>query len=459
MTSKLIPVKQGEAVSFDSYGYAPNLAKRNLAPQLTTALVGGTVAGIALGKSQPMTPDQSRQMQSLPVVGFSAALTIPLVKSLVERQLPDAGVEMAFYDKQGRFLYRHRTELTKIARTDWQHLVINGQADRDGFVTLRLRNESKMPVWFDKLSFQKATYPSVLIAKNLASHTLRSRHGFANQVTPKEDAIYQTSSFGDCEEGGGDDDFPVTDGEWLNVDVTVTAPRYVYDSGNIVPIGPEGSTNTGGSGSAGTIVGTITIKTGTFKNTKLGPFIGEIEIDLTDPCLKAVTDFLFSIGGGTEIVGEKVGQILAELAPTSTKKKIFLGQEANSDRSLDGSYTPTSGNGDLKLNTVALENASEPYIAATLIHELVHGYYHEINNKPLGNDADHVNMAGEYVEPMAQALVGLYGMPVQDAIDLAWGGLGDTPQFLALSPTERNRISLTNESYKNGTKGKKDCRK
>lgn len=55
---------------------------------------------------------------------------------------------------------------------------------------------------------------------------------------------------------------------------------------------------------------------------------------------------------------------------------------------------------------------------------------------------------------MVSALKEMYpSISDADARDLTWGGLGATQAFSNLSQTDKNRISDTNNSFKNATKG------
>lgn len=75
----------------------------------------------------------------------------------------------------------------------------------------------------------------------------------------------------------------------------------------------------------------------------------------------------------------------------------------------------------ITLNTDVLKKASQEYVAATLLHEILHVY--------IGNslEADHEVMARQYVGLMADALrsVGFQISP-ERARALAWGGLQTT---------------------------------
>ncbi|MVM40524.1 hypothetical protein GO730_27425 [Spirosoma sp. HMF3257] len=154
LTSRLIPVKQGDRLSFDAYAFTSVLTKGNLIPQLTMAAVGGVMAGLALTQHQTTSSDQGRTIQKVPTIGVSTALAIPLVKSLLANRLPKATLELAFYNKSGYFVHRQQVNITKAAREGWELMHINGQAPQDGYAVIRLQNHSQTPVYFDDLSLQ-----------------------------------------------------------------------------------------------------------------------------------------------------------------------------------------------------------------------------------------------------------------------------------------------------------------
>ncbi|WP_375444841.1 hypothetical protein [uncultured Fibrella sp.] len=102
--------------------------------------------------------------------------------------------------------------------------------------------------------------------------------------------------------------------------------------------------------------------------------------------------------------------------------------------------------------------ATKEYVAATIIHELVHGYYNETKGRSLYEDAQHNDMAVEYVKPMAEALVGIFSVTAQDAMALSWAGLYGTSAWetlKSLDPAKATTIKLISENYKNGYKGTK----
>ena len=72
----------------------------------------------------------------------------------------------------------------------------------------------------------------------------------------------------------------------------------------------------------------------------------------------------------------------------------------------------------ITLNYNDLANASQEYIAITILHEMLHVYLAG------GNDSDHNVMAEKYVKPLADAIkYAGYALSYDDAIALAWGGL------------------------------------
>ena len=100
-------------------------------------------------------------------------------------------------------------------------------------------------------------------------------------------------------------------------------------------------------------------------------------------------------------------------------------------------------------------SASKEYIAATILHEVVHAWIDYKFTNPIDNAHQHSLMAGtNRFNLMRSALLEMYpNMNSQDATDLTWGGLYNTIEFSNLTPAERDRIIQTNSNYKNNTKG------
>jgi len=112
---------------------------------------------------------------------------------------------------------------------------------------------------------------------------------------------------------------------------------------------------------------------------------------------------------------------------------------------------------DIKLNANTLSTASKEYIAATIMHEVIHAYLTLYGTN--GSLNQHTDMATNYLSIMAIDLKLLYpGITEEDATALSWGGLGETQLWKDLvrdHPDQANKIVDINNQYKNatGTKG------
>ncbi|SDM43841.1 hypothetical protein [Siphonobacter aquaeclarae] len=194
-----------------------------------------------------------------------------------------------------------------------------------------------------------------------------------------------------------------------------------------------------------------------WKSTDLTKYVREIENRLVTPCFNAVADKLFSLAStDSQKLGAYVGYMLNTLMSPSTNVKIELSEE-NLGSTTDGVFRVDRNvpyQAQLVLNTQVLQSASKEYIAATLIHELVHGLYNE-QGSTLKVDQQHAEMAQKYIEPMTDALVGLYGMDKFHAKALACGGLPGAYDALGLSLEDQTRMNQLAKGYRNGTFGQK----
>jgi hypothetical protein len=109
----------------------------------------------------------------------------------------------------------------------------------------------------------------------------------------------------------------------------------------------------------------------------------------------------------------------------------------------------------ITLNTNELKNASKEYIAATILHEVIHGIFLIKNKNPLIND--HNEMGSFYITYMAEALKELYPtISPDDAIALAWGGVQESygwSEIVRNTPAAVNSIVETNKKYRTGVSG------
>ena len=166
--------------------------------------------------------------------------------------------------------------------------------------------------------------------------------------------------------------------------------------------------------------------------------------NLTNTCLKGVLSY---IRNSTPVLPSMVVSILQNFNVSTTKNIEF--KEFQTTPDVDGDEIPLNpDNSEIRLNTNALANASEEYIAATIFHEILHSYltlYEDFDR-----NLHHDEMANKYVYPMADAIKAMYpSISTQDAIDLAWGGLHATNAWNELSSGAKDRINETIEKYKN----------
>ncbi len=213
------------------------------------------------------------------------------------------------------------------------------------------------------------------------------------------------------------------------------------------------------------------------------PFIIEKQIDGSDldDCTKAILESL------KNLQQNRIAEIITKLGNTNSvySVKIILDNNLPSDTygTTDWS-TPTGSlvvpyNYTIKLNSQYIEHATKLSIASTIIHELIHAYFlslvddldygetsnlntfsilwdYYVNhfNGGVGDIAQHNQMAESYVNAMASALqeyqtgiqVSSSQQPQQIYKDLAWGGLGNTPPFNALTDSEKDRIIAVNNA-------------
>jgi hypothetical protein len=177
-----------------------------------------------------------------------------------------------------------------------------------------------------------------------------------------------------------------------------------------------------------------------------GPSNEIISSTLTDPCYKEVLRDLLTNSYNMHAV-------LQDILPNfNSNENLILNitQEANGPSGQDAEMMPMGTVGGAKkyqiaLNDAALSGAGKEYIAVTMLHEVLHAHF-----DAAGINLDHhSNMANLYVGPMAHALGVLYGMPVQTATALAWGGLHGTDAWNNLSSTDRDFYQYANNLWRN----------
>ncbi len=103
----------------------------------------------------------------------------------------------------------------------------------------------------------------------------------------------------------------------------------------------------------------------------------------------------------------------------------------------------------ITLNESAMVGASQEYIAATILHEVVHTYFN-MSGISTGNELAQHQMMTKYIEPMSELIHYLFkDLSYEEADALAWGGLGKTDVWSTLTPAQQNSINSINQYYKN----------
>jgi hypothetical protein len=111
------------------------------------------------------------------------------------------------------------------------------------------------------------------------------------------------------------------------------------------------------------------------------------------------------------------------------------------------------------LSTSQLANASQEYLVATIIHEMIHGFLYTHPPDPTAvdkNGRDHNQMAKDWVNTVSLVLNEYFpDLPYNDAVALSWGGLENTDAYKALPQNDRQSIENTNLYHRMGIQGTK----
>ena len=226
----------------------------------------------------------------------------------------------------------------------------------------------------------------------------------------------------------------------LRTETYLTNCTVNQDDGPVTPIDYPDPTDMGGG------EGTIYHK----------PVYREVINDLTNPCAKAMLEkvmgndasndiqTLFNREFGTSDVSIK---FIEESLPMNV-----AGETTQFVHQVGSNYKTVW----ISLNSNVMKNASQEYIAATIIHELMHAFA-VIKNERFTRD--HEDMDKNTVAIMASALNQLFpNMSMKDATALAWGGVYDTSawkELVAADPTTANHYRILDTYYSDGTSGTK----
>ncbi len=98
------------------------------------------------------------------------------------------------------------------------------------------------------------------------------------------------------------------------------------------------------------------------------------------------------------------------------------------------------------------KNSSKEFYAATILHEMIHGYIESQNIAQNGMEETIAN--SKYVDWMSAALISLFpNLSLSEANALALGGLQNTSYFLSLSQDIRDESIKINARHELGNEG------
>ena len=99
-------------------------------------------------------------------------------------------------------------------------------------------------------------------------------------------------------------------------------------------------------------------------------------------------------------------------------------------------------------------NSSKEFIAATILHEMIHGYIASQNIAQNGMEKEEVIANSQSVGWMSASLISLFpNLSSIDANALALGGLEETSYFKSLSKDTQDASNATNARHELGNEG------
>ena len=179
----------------------------------------------------------------------------------------------------------------------------------------------------------------------------------------------------------------------------------------------------------------------------------KITNNLTDPCLNQVFSDLLNSNVYGEI-NEIISKFNSSVGGSGFSFKI---QEMSiMEESIYPTYFGAFDNGTIKINRSLLKNSSKEGIAKTMVHEILHAYI----KKDILIVKDHEVMIRDYVLPMAEFLVGIYNISLEDGILLSLSGLQETSYYVTLLSKMKitnNDVSIIRKLYTENLNYGKHC--
>mgnify|MGYP006924837401 FL=1 len=179
----------------------------------------------------------------------------------------------------------------------------------------------------------------------------------------------------------------------------------------------------------------------------------KITNNLNDPCLNQVFSDLLNRNVYGEI-NEIISKFNSSVGGSGFSFKI---QEMSiMEESIYPTYFGAFDKGTIKINRSLLKNSSKEGIAKTMVHEILHAYI----KKDLLIVNDHEVMIKDYVFPIAEFLVNMYNIPLEDGLLLSLSGLQETTsyvQILSKMKITNNDVSIIRKLYTENLNYGKRC--
>ncbi len=218
LQSRLIPVRQGETVSFETHVHYTRSKTK------TWQKVGAAAAGLAIG-SLPYVLNRDAEGRSdndwlktaAPLAGAGvAALPLildqrkgkPISRSVSAPRVknglfvPNAYLRYKLYDAKGYLLKTETQSIDKQAKDAWQRLALQEEIAQDGYMMIELGNDSQRPVWMDGLQIEQSSGLNTRVADDSVSNP-----------RPGIDFPVNEQCVTDCDDDGNEGDDSEHDGD------------------------------------------------------------------------------------------------------------------------------------------------------------------------------------------------------------------------------------------------------
>jgi hypothetical protein len=174
---------------------------------------------------------------------------------------------------------------------------------------------------------------------------------------------------------------------------------------------------------------------------------------VNDPCIKSAVSKVISGSATNQFTQILNGDFYKEDYQSLTFTEYSDGSVEGIK--VDGELIPGNKfNQNIRLNLAALDNASQEYMVATIYHEIIHA---QLRSQGIPDIGQHEIIATSWRQKISDQLrIDFPNLSQRDADGLAWGGLGETPQWQTMVNNDRSNntgitgaIQAVNDNHKN----------